>query len=69
MASYGIKWHSNGIIRHGAGFGAQVMRDVPFYASFFGSYEVLGRLLGKAKGPGEGVDTALTLLAGGLGLG
>jgi len=47
------------------GMSAQLLRDVPFYASFFGSYEVLCRLLRKAS-QGQWSDPAIYLLAGGV---
>lgn len=45
------------------GFATQITRDIPFYASFFGSYEVLCMLLQKYT---ELPDTAVYFVSGGL---
>jgi len=45
------------------GFHAQVMRDIPFYATFFGSYEIICRLL---RANTQWSDAAVYFTAGGL---
>jgi solute carrier family 25 (mitochondrial ornithine transporter) member 2/15 len=44
------------------GIGAQVMRDIPFYASFFGSYDLICREL---KANTDWTDTGIYFTAGG----
>lgn len=41
---------------------AQLLRDIPFYASFFGSYEILCRGL---RAHTDWSDTSVYLVAGG----
>jgi hypothetical protein len=45
------------------GIGAQLMRDIPFYGSFFGSYDLLCRGI---KANTTWTDTFTYLVAGGL---
>lgn len=44
------------------GFAAQVLREVPFFSAFFGSYEILGQLLRRHTSLGDG---AVYMLSGG----
>ena len=44
------------------GIGAQIVRDVPFYASFFGSYDVFCKILKKST---DWNDTSIYFVAGG----
>ena len=44
------------------GIGAQVMRDIPFYASFFGSYDIFCKILKKST---SWNDTSIYFVAGG----
>ena len=44
------------------GIGAQVVRDIPFYASFFGSYDIICGLLKKHT---SWNDTSIYFISGG----
>lgn len=44
------------------GFAAQVMREVPFFSAFFGSYEILGQALRRHSTLGDG---AIYVVSGG----
>jgi Mitochondrial carrier protein len=44
------------------GIGAQVVRDIPFYASFFGSYDIICKVLKKST---DWNDTSIYFVAGG----
>lgn len=44
------------------GIGAQVVRDIPFYASFFGSYDIFCKVLKKST---DWNDTSIYFVAGG----
>mmetsp|Transcript_11704 Transcript_11704/g.43611 ORF Transcript_11704/g.43611 Transcript_11704/m.43611 type:complete len:301 (-) Transcript_11704:1350-2252(-) len=57
-------WQTRGLPGFFAGLEAQIMRDGPFYAFFFGSYELFGHLM-KTYTPAV-PDEARFFLAGGL---
>lgn len=56
-------WHTNGFRGLYRGFSSQLMRDVPFYASFFGSYEIICQAL---KEHTDLTETSVYFVAGGL---
>lgn len=55
-------WAKQGIAGFYQGFGSQLCRDIPFYGSFFGSYDILCRLLLKLDLP----EASVYFIAGGL---
>lgn len=55
-------WQKKGLLGFYAGFHSQILRDIPFYCSFFGSYDILCHLLKKHT---DLPETSIYFMAGG----